>query len=216
MITYNADNHLQVISRVEEILGERLLSRAEKSGYHQFRVMAGDAHGLIQSLRDDPALQFRMFIDLTCVDYLRYPVEQPGRYGVVTTLLSPRLGVKVQVLAFVPGEEPRIRTIADLFAGANWTEREVWDLYGVEFLGHPDLRRILMPDDYEGHPLRKDYPLRGRGERGNFPVYHATPGHDAPGGMGHGHLPGGQNDQAPSGLTVPPAMPAQPAPEGRR
>lgn len=181
MITYQAANHLKVIARVEEHLGERLLGREEKGAYHQFRVHGKDARDLIRLLKEDPALGFAMFIDLTCVDYSRYPVEQPGRFAVVTTLLSPTLGVKAQVKAFVPGEDPRLPSVADLFAGANWTEREVWDLYGVEFMGHPDLRRILMPDDYEGHPLRKDYPLKGRGERGNFPVYHATPGHSAPG-----------------------------------
>jgi NADH-quinone oxidoreductase subunit C len=187
MITYQSGNHLKLISKVEEHLGERLLSREEKSHYHQFRVRGQDAHGLLRFLRDDAELGFAMFIDLTCVDYLRYPVEQPGRFGVVYTLLSPSLGIKVQVKAFVPGEDPRLPSAADLYAGAEWTEREVWDLYGVEFMGHPDLRRILMPDDYEGHPLRKDYPLKGRGERGNFPVYHATPGHEAPASDGHHH-----------------------------
>lgn len=182
MMVYQGENHLKLISRVEDFLGDRLLSREEKSHYHQFRVRGQDARALIQFLRDDAALGFAMFIDLTCVDYLRYPVEQPGRYGIVYTLLSPSLGIKVQAQAFVPGEDPRLPSVADLFAGADWTEREVWDLYGVEFMGHPDLRRILMPDDYEGHPLRKDYPLKGRGERGNFPVYHATPGHSASGG----------------------------------
>lgn len=187
MITYQSGNHLKVLSKAEEFLGEKLIAREEKSHYHQFQVHGRDAHGLLRFLRDDPALGFAMFIDLTCVDYLRYPAEQPGRFGVIYTLLSPTLGVKVQVKAFVPGDDPRILTATDLFAGADWTEREVWDLYGVEFMGHPDLKRILMPDDYEGHPLRKDYPLRGRGERGNFPVYHATPGHDAPVGGHHGH-----------------------------
>lgn len=192
MIVYQAANHLKVVSRVEEFLGDRLLSREEKAQYHQFRVRGQDARALVQFLRDDAALRFAMFIDLTCVDYLRYP-EPPagrgappeaGRFAVVYTLLSPSLGVKVQAKAFVPGEDPRLPSVSDLFAGALWTEREVWDLYGVEFMGHPDLRRILMPDDYEGHPLRKDYPLKGRGERGNFPVYHATPGHSAPGASG--------------------------------
>lgn len=189
MIVYQAGNHLKVISKVEEHLGDRLLSREEKSHYHQFRIHGRDAHGLLRFLRDDAELEFSMFIDLTCVDYLRYPVEQPGRFAVVYTLLSPSLGIRIQVKAFVPGEDPRLPSVTDLYAGAEWTEREVWDMYGVEFMGHPDLRRILMPDDYEGHPLRKDYPLKGRGERGNFPVYHATPGHRAP--ATDGHLPPG-------------------------
>jgi NADH-quinone oxidoreductase subunit C len=174
MITYKPENHLTVIAQVEARMGDRLLGREEKSQYHQFKVKGQDAKDLIRFLRDEPSLGFAMFIDITAVDYLRYPVEQPGRFAVVYTLLSPSLGVKVQVKAFVPEGDPRLPSVADLYAGANWTEREVWDLYGIEFMGHPDLKRILMPDDYEGHPLRKDYPLKGRGERGNFPVYHAS------------------------------------------
>lgn len=174
MIVQKPENHLTVIAQVEACMGDRLIGREEKSHYHQFKVHGKDAKDLIRFLRDEPGLSFAMFIDITAVDYLRYPTEQPGRYAVIYTLLSPSLGVRVQVKAFVPDSDPRLPSVADLYLGANWTEREVWDLYGIEFTGHPDLKRILMPDDYEGHPLRKDYPLRGRGERGNFPVYHAT------------------------------------------
>jgi NADH-quinone oxidoreductase subunit C len=174
MIAYQPENHLRLIAKAEGFAGDRLLGREEKSHYHQFRVKGQDAKSLLQFLRDDPELRFTMFTDLTAVDYLRYPVEQPDRFAVIYTLLSPALGIRVQVKAFVPEGDPRLPTVTDLFAGAGWTEREVWDLYGIEFMGHPDLKRILMPDDYDGHPLRKDYPLRGRGERGNFPVYHAT------------------------------------------
>lgn len=174
MITYQPENHLQVIAKLEAFAGDKLLGREEKSHYHQFRVLAQDAKSLIRFLKEDAGLGFVYFIDLTAVDYMNYPIAQVERFAVVYTLLSPSLGVKVQIKAYVSGTEPRMPSITDLFQGANWTEREVWDLYGIEFLGHPDLKRILMPDDYEGHPLRKDYPLRGRGERGNFPVYHAT------------------------------------------
>ena len=174
LIVQNPENHLTVIAKVEAYMGERILGREEKSHYHQFKVSGKDARDLIRFLRDDAGLGFAQFIDLTAVDYLKYPIAQPERYAVITTLLSPALGVRAQVKAFVAEGDPRLPSVSDLFAGANWTEREVWDLYGIEFLGHPDLKRILMPDDYEGHPLRKDYPLKGRGERGNFPVYHAT------------------------------------------
>ncbi|MDB5047580.1 MAG: NADH-ubiquinone oxidoreductase chain [Fibrobacteres bacterium] len=174
MITYKPENHLSLLAKVEAFAGDRLLGREEKSHYHQFKVRGQDAKSLIQFLRDEPGLGFEMFIDLTAVDYLRYPIAQPERFAVITTLLSPTLGIRVQVKAFVAEGDPRLPSLSDLYLGANWTEREVWDLYGIEFMGHPDLKRILMPDDYEGHPLRKDYPLRGRGERGNFPVYHAT------------------------------------------
>ncbi len=174
MIIYTPENQLKVIAKAQEFLGEKLLGREEKTDYHQFRVQGKDVKDFIRFLKTDPELAFTMFIDLTAADYLKYPEVQPGRFGIVYTFLSAKLGVKVQVKAFVDGVDARIDSIVDLFAGANWTEREVWDLYGIEFIGHPNLKRILMPDDYEGYPLRKDYPLKGRGERGNFPVYHAS------------------------------------------
>ena len=175
MLVYHKENLLQVAARVEGAFGEKLLGKEEKPQYFQFSVNAPDAKALVRFLKEDPELGFTYFIDLCGADYVKYPRPMPERFAVITTLLSPKLGVKVQVRAFVPALEPRIATLSDVFKGANWTEREVWDLYGVEFTGHPDLKRILLPDDYEGHPLRKDYPQRGRGERGSFPVYHAVP-----------------------------------------
>lgn len=176
MLTYQKENKLTVAAKVEGFLGEKLLSKEEKTDYIQFSVLGSEAKSLVQFLRDDPELGFTYFIDQCGADYLKFPVPMPERFAVITTLVSPKLGLRVQVRAFVTAAEPRIATLSDVFNGANWTEREVWDLYGIEFLGHPDLKRILLPDDYEGFPLRKDYPQRGRGERGSFPVYHAVPG----------------------------------------
>jgi NADH-quinone oxidoreductase subunit C len=180
MLAYRTENLSALAAKVEGAFGDKLLGKEEKTQYIQFSVKADDAKPLVRFLKDSPDLGFTYFIDCCGVDYLKYPKPTPERFAVVTTLLSPALGVKVQVRAFVPASPARIDSNADLFAGANWTEREIFDLYGIEFAGHPDLRRILMPDDYEGHPLRKDYPLRGRGERGAFPVYHAIPADQAP------------------------------------
>lgn len=177
---FNKDNLRLLAAKVEEAFGDRLLGKEEKVGYVQFSVMAENEKTLLALLKDGAGLGFTWFLDRCGVDYLKYPKSMPERFGVVTTLLSPSLGVKAQVRAFVPAGDPRIASVADLFAGADWTEREIFDLYGIVFDGHPDLRRILMPDDYEGYPLRKDYPLRGRGERGAFPVYHAIPAARAP------------------------------------
>jgi NADH-quinone oxidoreductase subunit C len=179
---YQKANLLPLAARVESAFGDKLLGKEEKTQYFQFSVRAEDAHSLIRFLKEDPELGFTYFIDLCGVDYLKYPQAMAERFAVATTLLSPKLGVKVQVRAFVAALEPRIASLTDLFEGANWTEREAWDLYGIEFLGHPELKRILMPEDYEGFPLRKDYPLRGRGERSSFPVYHAVPTSQSPEG----------------------------------
>jgi NADH/F420H2 dehydrogenase subunit C len=184
MIEYHKENLSSVAVKVEGAFGDRLLGKEEKTQYFQFSVGAADAKALARFLKDSPELGFTYFIDCCGVDYLKYPKPMPERFAVVTTLLSPTLGVKVQIRAFVPATNPRIDSNVELFKGANWTEREIFDLYGIEFIGHPDMRRILMPDDYEGHPLRKDYPLRGRGERGAFPVYHAIPADMAPKGEG--------------------------------
>jgi NADH-quinone oxidoreductase subunit C len=175
MLIYRKENLPQIAAKVEGSFRDKLISKEKKAQYLQFSVRAQDAKALIRFLKEDPELGFTYFIDLCGADYLKYSQPMPERFAVVTTLLSPKLGVKVQVRAFVPAMEPSIASISDVFRGANWTEREVWDLYGIVFTGHPDLKRILLPDDYEGHPLRKDYPQRGRGERGSFPVYHAVP-----------------------------------------
>jgi NADH-quinone oxidoreductase subunit C len=182
MIEYHKENLSTLAAKVEGAFGERLLGKEEKTQYIQFSVKAADAKALVRFLKDSLDLGFTYFIDCCGVDYLKYPKPMPERFAVVTTLLSPSLGVKVQVRAFVAAANgsARIESNTDLFAGANWTEREIFDLYGIEFTGHPGAKRILMPDDYEGHPLRKDYPLRGRGERGSFPVYHAIPADQAP------------------------------------
>ncbi len=180
MLMYRKEGLAKLAAKVEGFVGEKLLSKEEKTQYFQFSVRAHDAKPLLRFLKEDPELGFTYFIDLCGADYLKYPQPMPERFAVITTLMSPSLGVKAQVRAFVPGGDARIASVSDLFPAADWTEREVWDMYGVEFTGHPDLKRILLPDDYEGHPLRKDYPLRGRGERSSFPVYHAVPAGQAP------------------------------------
>jgi NADH-quinone oxidoreductase subunit C len=175
-IAFHAANLAVVEEKVKAFLGDKLLTHTAKELYHQFTVDAADYKALATFVRNEPSLGFAYFIDTTAADYLKFPVRPSERFAVVTTVLSPSLGVKIQIKALVADDPAKIDSITDIYAGANWTEREVFDLYGIEFVGHPNLQRILMPEDYDGHPLRKDYPLRGRGERGNFPVYHAISG----------------------------------------
>ena len=112
---------------------------------------------------------FDMLAELTAVDYLEYP-EAKDRFGVVYVLVNTSTGERVIVKTFLNPPELQLPSIYPLWRSADWMEREVFDMYGITFAGHPDLRRILMPDEYTAYPLRKDYPLRGRGERHNFPV----------------------------------------------
>ena len=107
-------------------------------------------------LRDDPSCLFVSFIDLTAVDY---PTRVP-RFDVVTHLLSPKYNRRIRVKVGAEEDQP-VASLISLYPSANWYEREVYDLFGVLFSGHPDLRRILTWEGFHGHPLRKDFPLEG-------------------------------------------------------
>lgn len=114
---------------------------------------------VMQFLRDDPLAKFLVLIDLTAVDY----PQRAKRFDVVYHLLSMHNNTRIRVKAQV-GEEETIPTITDVFPCADWFEREAFDMYGVVFTGHPDLRRILTDYNFEGYPLRKDFPLTGHVE----------------------------------------------------
>jgi NADH-quinone oxidoreductase subunit C len=109
---------------------------------------------VISSLRDDH--EFALLSALTAVDY--WPQQEP-RFHVIYQLTSIAQNLSIQVRVPVAATSPVVPTVSGVFASANWRERELWDMFGIRIDGHPDLRRILMPADWEGHPLRKDYPL---------------------------------------------------------
>ena len=96
--------------------------------------------------------------------------RRADRFGLVYLLANTQTNERITVRTFVNAPEPTVPSAVDLWEGANWLEREVWDMFGVRFAGHPDLRRILLPEEFTAFPLRKDYPLQGLGERHNFPV----------------------------------------------
>ncbi len=129
------------------------------------RTTPGELRNVLARLKNDEGMT--MLVDVAGVDYL----ERAPRYDVVYHLRSiaaeptsandlskPQ---RVRVLCGVPGDAPVVPTVTDLWPSADWAEREIFDLFGITFTGHPELRRIQMPDEWEGHPLRKDYPLRG-------------------------------------------------------
>jgi NADH-quinone oxidoreductase subunit C len=110
---------------------------------------------------------FDLLVDITCVDYLNYR-DTTDRFGLVYLLANTVTNERLTVRVYLNEPELDVPSMVPLWAGANWLEREVYDMFGVRFEGHPDLRRILMPDEFAAFPLRKDYPLQGRGERHNF------------------------------------------------
>jgi NADH-quinone oxidoreductase subunit C len=113
--------------------------------------------GAAARCREDQALQYNLFTDLSCVD--RYPVEP--RFELNYHLVSISRREKIRLRVRLSGSDPVVDSLVPVWPGANWLEREVFDLFGIRFTGHPDLRRILLPDDWEGHPLRRDYPVTG-------------------------------------------------------
>jgi len=133
----------------------------------------GSNAAILEALRDD--LGFSFLMDLTCVDWLGWDAEglerPPERFSVIYLLYNPTENCYFRLKTFVPESDPEVPTVSHLWKCAAWAEREVWDQYGLRFTNLADHRRILNPIDYTGHPLRKDYPLTGRGERSNFPQY---------------------------------------------
>jgi NADH-quinone oxidoreductase subunit C len=158
-----------VVARFRERFATEVLAVEEFRGQIAISVKSARAAEMLRSLRDDAECPFDMLTDLAAVDYLK--LDSFERFAVVYQLTSLLRNERLRVKAYVSEAKPEIESVSALWGDADWLEREVWDLYGIRFLNHPDLRRILMPDAYEGHPLRKDYPLRGRGERSNFPKY---------------------------------------------
>jgi NADH-quinone oxidoreductase subunit C len=133
----------------------------------RFTVPSGKIYPVLEFLRGE--LGFDMLVELTAVDYLEYP-EAAERFGVVYCLINTVTGERVLLKTFLNPPELTLPSVFPLWKSADWMEREVYDMFGIEFAGHPDLRRILMPEEFTAFPLREDYPLRGRGERHNFPV----------------------------------------------
>jgi NADH-quinone oxidoreductase subunit C len=133
-------------------VGGYALSRGELT----LSANAADIVRVMRFLRDDPACAFYAFIDVTAVDW----PQRERRFDIVYHLLSPTRNRRIRVKIEVDEATP-VASIIDVFPGANWFEREVYDLYGVAFTGHPDMRRLLTDYGFEGHPLRKDFPLTG-------------------------------------------------------
>jgi len=158
------------VARSIEELGEALTSvcgplLSEKSselGDLTVRVSSSNIAEVLKRCKEDPRLQFNLLVDLTAVDWMDQHSE---RFEVVYQLLSIPTRSRLCVKVSVSEDKPEIPTVTNLWAGANFLEREVWDMFGISFVGHPDQRRILMYEEFVGHPLRKDYPVQGKQPR---------------------------------------------------
>jgi len=148
-------------------LGERVQGLRRDRGELSLSVRAADWLGVAQVLRDDPALKFEQLIDLAGIDYSAYkdqPWEGP-RFGVVVHLLSVSLNWRLRLKVHAPDDDlPQLPSLCGIWSAANWYEREAFDLYGIVFDGHEDLRRILTDYGFIGHPMRKDFPVSGHVE----------------------------------------------------
>jgi len=142
--------------RISEFRGQTRVVVARDSIFEALRLLR-DSRG------------FDLLVDITCVDYLNYR-DATDRFGLVYLLAATATNERITLRVLLNEPDLTVPSAVPLWEGANWMEREVWDMFGIVFQGHPDHRRILLPEEFEAHPLRKDYPLQGRGERHNFPV----------------------------------------------
>lgn len=146
-----------------ELLADSLVEAVQEVGELTLIVRADKVKDALVRLRDGAAAHFEQLIDLSGVDYLQYGegTWTGPRFAVVYHLLSVSLNQRVRVRTFLDDSLPRVDSVVDVWAVANWYEREAFDLFGIVFEGHPDLRRILTDYGFVGHPFRKDFPLIG-------------------------------------------------------
>ncbi|MBU9474826.1 NADH-quinone oxidoreductase subunit C [Burkholderia multivorans] len=151
-------------ANLEDALGARVVSLTEAIGELTLVVKASDYLDVAMTLRDDPKLRFEQLIDLCGVDYQTYGdgAYDGPRFAAVTHLLSVTNNWRLRLRVFAPDDDlPIVPSLVDIWNSANWYEREAFDLYGIVFEGHPDLRRILTDYGFIGHPFRKDFPVSG-------------------------------------------------------
>lgn len=145
-----------LLTTIQEKLGDKLLSHKIQLGELTLQVEAGSIVKVMTFLRDKPGFLFKQLIDICGADY----PEREERFEVVYHLLSMKLNQRIRIKVRLK-EGDALDSVINVYEGANWWEREVWDMYGIPFKGHPDLRRLLSDYTFEGYPLRKDFPLTG-------------------------------------------------------
>ena len=162
----------KIHEQIKEKFGEAVLGTHDLFGDETVMVKKDSLIEVLQFLKEGPEFDFNVLMDLTAVDYQTfgepgparaYAVEGKGpRFEVVYHLYSTAKNHRLRIKAPVEYKEPAVPSAAGLWPAANWYEREVWDMFGIRFEGHPNLKRILMYEQFLGHPLRKDYPVNQR------------------------------------------------------
>jgi NADH-quinone oxidoreductase subunit C len=147
-----------LLAAVGEAFGDRIRATHQHCGDATITIAREHALDIFAALRDRPEFAFEFLMDLTAVDYL----GQTPRFEVVCHLYSLTHNHRLRVKTRVAEDEPWVHSLTGLWKSANWMERECWDFFGIRFVGHPDLRRILMYEQFVGHPLRRDYPVEKR------------------------------------------------------
>jgi NADH-quinone oxidoreductase subunit C len=165
--TDSSDPHAATLALLAEVFGDGVFTTSQFRDNLRVHVAPARLHDLLATLKARAG--FNLLAELGATDYLGYPARTRARFEVHYVLRNLDTSEFLVVKAGVDDPDPALPSAVAIWRGADWMEREVFDMFGIRFLGHPDLRRILMPDEFAAYPLRKDYPLRGRGERHNFP-----------------------------------------------
>lgn len=151
---------LQIANAIKEKFPDDVLSVNEFSGQATVTLKKDHIADICLWLQQEPDMQFDYLRDLTGLDYMK---KKPIRFEVVYHLYSIKHSHMIRLKAQVTEDDCSIQTVTNLWQTADWHERECYDMYGIRFINHPDLRRILLPEDWKGYPLRKDYPIKGPG-----------------------------------------------------
>lgn len=148
-----------LISALEENFAGSIISKENFRGDFSFFIKPESILSFCKFFQENDSLNIKYLADITSVDWYEDDPEELGRFEVIYNFYSLKNHNRFFLKARLPEENPEIASLTDYFASANWLEREVFDLMGIKFTGHPDLRKILTPDELEGHPLRRDFPL---------------------------------------------------------
>ena len=153
------------LQRIQEKFPSAVINTHAFRGDETAIIRPNTLRAIAQFLKETPELDFNFLMDLTAVDYLNFSggqIKKESRFEVVYHFYSVKQNHRLRLKVPIEEKNPEIETLSDLWPSANWYEREVWDMFGIRFRGHPNLKRILMYDEFQGHPLRKDYPYNKR------------------------------------------------------